>query len=244
MELKAIETSYKGCKFRSRLEARWAVLFDNIGIEWLHESEGFQMGKTRYLPDFWLPGPSYFIEVKGKGISVKEHGKIEALREASPFPVIVVGEIPEPGIDCEYDGFEWQTLRVRDDDARLVAPKGRVPQSFAEGCFPSLVCPVCLTATIGVYSINHRDWVTPGQESIGGGALLHSDIEIFCRCANLHSWTVNFANHESSVSFGIHEIREETGDLLVDLCHGDRKKRDAACKAARSARFEHGETPK
>ena len=33
MEIKAIETIYNGYKFRSRLEARWAVFFDEAGIE-------------------------------------------------------------------------------------------------------------------------------------------------------------------------------------------------------------------
>ena len=31
-EIKAIETYYKGYRFRSRLEARWAVFFDAAGI--------------------------------------------------------------------------------------------------------------------------------------------------------------------------------------------------------------------
>jgi hypothetical protein len=30
--LQAIETFYRGYRFRSRLEARWAVLFDALGI--------------------------------------------------------------------------------------------------------------------------------------------------------------------------------------------------------------------
>jgi hypothetical protein len=33
VNMKAIETRYAGCLFRSRLEARWAVLFDHLGIE-------------------------------------------------------------------------------------------------------------------------------------------------------------------------------------------------------------------
>ena len=32
--IKAIETSYKGYLFRSRLEARWAVFFDALGLVW------------------------------------------------------------------------------------------------------------------------------------------------------------------------------------------------------------------
>lgn len=51
--IKPIETEYKGYRFRSRLEARWAVFFDALGIEYQYEPEGFELpsGK-RYLPDF------------------------------------------------------------------------------------------------------------------------------------------------------------------------------------------------
>lgn len=51
--IKAIETEYNGYKFRSRLEARWAVFFDALGVEYEYEPEGFELpsGK-RYLPDF------------------------------------------------------------------------------------------------------------------------------------------------------------------------------------------------
>ena len=39
--LRAIETRYKGYRFRSRLEARYAVLFDSLKIEWEYEPEGY-----------------------------------------------------------------------------------------------------------------------------------------------------------------------------------------------------------
>jgi hypothetical protein len=66
--MKAIETSYKGYKFRSRLEARWAVFFDSLGLEWEYETEGFNLENgLYYLPDFYLPnfiGRKAWIEVK------------------------------------------------------------------------------------------------------------------------------------------------------------------------------------
>jgi hypothetical protein len=63
--MKPIQTSYKGCKFRSRLEARWAVFFDSLGIIWEYEKEGFVLstGDT-YLPDFWLPQLDCFFEAR------------------------------------------------------------------------------------------------------------------------------------------------------------------------------------
>ena len=70
MDIKPIETRYRGYRFRSRLEARWAVFFDALGIEWEYEKEGYVLpdGST-YLPDFYMPSYSkigdHFIEVKG-----------------------------------------------------------------------------------------------------------------------------------------------------------------------------------
>ena len=64
--IRAIETYYSGCRFRSRIEARWAVFFDRIGILWEHEEQGFDVGNppVRYLPDFYLPQLGLYVEVK------------------------------------------------------------------------------------------------------------------------------------------------------------------------------------
>jgi len=67
--IKAIETRYKGYRFRSRLEARWAVFFDALGLDWEYEPEGYELsGGKRYLPDFRLSfgdGNPIWFEVKG-----------------------------------------------------------------------------------------------------------------------------------------------------------------------------------
>lgn len=66
MTIKPIETEYNGHKFRSRLEARWAVFFDAAGIKYEYEPEGFEdENGNRYLPDFYLPDFDTHVEVKG-----------------------------------------------------------------------------------------------------------------------------------------------------------------------------------
>ncbi|MGR4847899.1 hypothetical protein [Streptomyces sp. LARHCF252] len=65
MKVKAIETRYAGCRFRSRLEARWAVFFDALDIDWEYEPEGFETQHGWYLPDFWLPESKAWVEIKG-----------------------------------------------------------------------------------------------------------------------------------------------------------------------------------
>lgn len=68
--MRAIETRYKGYRFRSRLEARWAVFFDALGIEWEYEPEGYELSDgERYLPDFELRNGPYrsLYEIKPHG---------------------------------------------------------------------------------------------------------------------------------------------------------------------------------
>ena len=75
MTIKAIETRYAGCRFRSRLEARWAVFFDTLGITWEYEPQGYELGGVgdwparRYLPDFLIKlanGKTLVLEIKGE----------------------------------------------------------------------------------------------------------------------------------------------------------------------------------
>jgi len=46
----AIPTTYRGRRYRSRLEARWAAFFDELG--WRHEYEPFDL--AGWVPDFAL----------------------------------------------------------------------------------------------------------------------------------------------------------------------------------------------
>jgi hypothetical protein len=62
----AIQTSYGGCRFRSRQEARWAVFFDALELKWEYEPQGFLVGRRRrpYLPDYYLPDLGLWLEIK------------------------------------------------------------------------------------------------------------------------------------------------------------------------------------
>ena len=65
--MEAIGTIYKNVRFRSRLEARWAVFFDNYGLKWEYEPETFKLKNgILYCPDFYLPDLKCYAEVKQK----------------------------------------------------------------------------------------------------------------------------------------------------------------------------------
>lgn len=81
MSIKAIETVYQGYRFRSRLEARWAVIFDALGLNWEYEPEGFVLPDgTWYLPDFYLKDEGWFVEVKpDRPLTDEEKNKVQQL---------------------------------------------------------------------------------------------------------------------------------------------------------------------
>lgn len=62
--LQAIPTLYGGVWFRSRLEARWAVFFTRIGLDWVWEDQRYRAEPKSYLPDFLLPKLRLRIEIK------------------------------------------------------------------------------------------------------------------------------------------------------------------------------------
>lgn len=63
--MKAIETDYKGIKYRSRLEARWAIFFDALKLEHIYEPDCFVLSNNqKYTPDFYLPKYDLYVEIK------------------------------------------------------------------------------------------------------------------------------------------------------------------------------------
>lgn len=98
----AIPTLYRGIKFRSRLESRWAAFFDEIGAKWDYEPQGHAVGDVAYLPDFWLPDVAsrgrpggLFVEIKPCMPSDAEKIKARMLAGATKRPVIVVAASPK-----------------------------------------------------------------------------------------------------------------------------------------------------
>ena len=82
---KPIETHYGGYRFRSRLEARWAVFFDALGIRYEYEKEGYKLASGKYLPDFWLPDWKMWVEIKGRTPSECEQRLASELFQATSF---------------------------------------------------------------------------------------------------------------------------------------------------------------
>ncbi len=127
MTIKAIETRYAGCRFRSRLEARWAVFFDTMGIRWEYEPKGFVTAAGPYLPDFRLPDLRLFVEVKGVDPNQRDLDRCREIALACQRHggdlIILVGDIPrdppvtglrlvpENPFDEDSETFVWESRR-------------------------------------------------------------------------------------------------------------------------------------
>jgi hypothetical protein len=86
-----LPTYYKHYAFRSRTEARWAVFLDLAYIPFRYEYEGFDLGGTWYLPDFWLPENQCWFEVKGSMPTEAEREKAQQLAAGTGHPVVIFG---------------------------------------------------------------------------------------------------------------------------------------------------------
>lgn len=207
MTIQPIQTRYAGCRFRSRLEARWAVFFDTVGVRWEYEPQGFHIGpyptcetdagvtlrEWDYLPDFLLPDCGTWVEVKGNGRELDTdlmRAAAEHLPEMSyrvePGPrLLILGSIPEVRSDGDW-GWLGLTPWERDGEAAL--------ESHAYG--------------FGRFQKNLRPWVL---------------IETSCATP--------------------YDCGEEGDRWLIPALDATEPSAARGYRAARSARFEHGETP-
>lgn len=129
--IKAIETIYpypNGDRFRSRLEARWAVFFSKLGIKYDYEIEGYNFNGIRYLPDFWLSDLNCFVEVKPTLLTPSEMLKAKSLYVGKGKKVVLLQgtrfeynpeETHNCGLDSRYmkigvigsqPNFFWSTI--------------------------------------------------------------------------------------------------------------------------------------
>ena len=93
--IKAIETVYNGYRFRSRLEARWAVFFDTLGVKYEYEKEGYELPDgAYYLPDFWLPEIKRWVEIKGNNPTWDEQKNTREIFRGTGFPSCIFYGLP------------------------------------------------------------------------------------------------------------------------------------------------------
>jgi hypothetical protein len=258
MSIAPIQTTYGGYRFRSRLEARWAIFFDHVGITWKYEPQGFMVGQrweswdeedksspsTRderipYLPDFYLPNLDLWIEVKGDDATVDWPllgAAVDGSGDHLPCKHVV-------DTDYGYEGPFGSITSMDREGAPALLVLGDIPDPEIVRTFPILLC-----SKGGVYV---DEWIWTGEED---GPL-----------AGRFSWQGGpgrpFSNKTSYIMPFYDGIcaddakswrpgAEKSDDYYYVSVHGrslhtvkNAPKVRTALAIARSARFEHGETP-
>lgn len=143
MDIKPIETIYKGYRFRSRLEARWAVFLDTLRVQFEYEMEGFDLGGVWYLPDFWLPQQECWLEIKPNHLRTDGQGnfigddaliaeKCGKLAVITNFPVYLLTRSPGNSLSLFEEMKPYLYFFSEDDGSWNVDDS----QKFGR-------CPVC-----------------------------------------------------------------------------------------------------
>lgn len=107
--VRAIETRYAGCRFRSRLESRWAVFLDRLSIPWEYEPQGYVIDGVAYLPDFHLPTMGKYLEIKGGPINPVDADKVLRLAVAAKGLAtvsVLQGDIPRESFTRTVGGIK------------------------------------------------------------------------------------------------------------------------------------------
>jgi hypothetical protein len=140
--IRPIETVYHGYRFRSRLEARWAVFFQTLGVPWEYEPEGFVLSTGEwYLPDFRIQlGPgSLWAEVKPRGADAKLFVRFITKSAAGTRGTVLHG-IPDPKI-LESEG-RWAQ---EGDDFHVYGPdlEGFPTEGWGDNYYQFCICRKC-----------------------------------------------------------------------------------------------------
>ena len=79
---------------RSKWEVAYAQYLDRHSIAWQYEPRCFRVGRSGYLPDFYLVREQEYIELKGR-LTAKNERKLAAFRK-------------------QYPKIKWQMLRAKE----------------------------------------------------------------------------------------------------------------------------------
>lgn len=152
-------TLFRGYKFRSKLEAKWAVFFDSLNIAFEYEPEAFVCDDgSQYTPDFFLPNCTLRYGLKrGVYLEIKRIGWADTLEEqflytdriSSSFktglPLLLFTGDPFDSVtdECKEDNLElspsWDNYMMM----FLCDACGHLKFEFSEGNY--MECPMCDT---------------------------------------------------------------------------------------------------
>lgn len=248
MTVTAKPTRYKGHLFRSRLEARWAIVFEQMGIAYQYEAEGFDLPSGRsYLPDFWLPGLNTFVEIKAGAPSKAEKSKLYEVAEGLEV-FWAFGMSLDNAWNSMIHGCPGNVppRAIWPEGMSLKPTVSHLHYVYTTGEHESaLDCPVCRNgegfAHFGETVVHKGDYPLTDQ-----GVCYRGPVQVTPiwheGCG--HTWSMVMAFHKGNT----HLLRMIPADNYTPLQNRIYQLRDTersfshAIDAAKSARFEHGQS--
>lgn len=260
MNIKPIETYYNGYRFRSRLEARWAVFLDALGVEYEYEPEGFELpsGK-RYLPDFKVKcyGTRGGFFNYGLPCEHCEHRKAEVNLCCLAAPWSYFCELFNP-MNCYKNGLpypDWITTRDSDQGEIIACKRQKCSNPFdlyieVKGVFTEEdVCKIKEFAAPNADWDDPSDWVKIENPILVVGNIPEQGHSYNPKEEGFNGvYTFNYCTIDGDY-FGAYPAAHNGQFYLwgADSSYintGDVEDVERAYDISRQARFEHGETPR
>ena len=264
MDIKPIETYYNGYRFRSRLEARWAVFFDALGVRYEYETEGYHTEDGKYyLPDFYLPDFRCLFEVKHGGV-LHDGAPNEKWRESEDWQKILsvmqVIKLHNKELNFDYivlaSGTPYDCNISNKTDCGLVFNGiiGIARYIDDDGKKNPAIIPVTEKDGLpfwGHLPVRFEELITStaGERVVFLGKRSYADFEntegkseivpIGQKCASITGLMQGVVPRFRGIP-----LFTPTEYFGLDVQQGDNSPIYSACMKARQARFEHGQTPR
>jgi len=151
--MKAKPTYYNATLFRSKLEAKWAVFFDRLGIDYEYENESYLCSDgSQYTPDFYLPfvttrgqNGGTFIEIKPMSYIHDSDYEVRIISAIKPNNLVLFKGEPYPNADPVYS-FDNS---FNNDNVQL--------SPYVDDHMMFMYCPKCGTMKIEFSESNYFD---------------------------------------------------------------------------------------
>ena len=102
-------TYFQGRWYRSRSEAKWAVIFTHLHLPFYYEPELVPLPSGDYLPDFYLPTMDSYIEVKPHDVADPRYAELGLSRTSRVY--LVHSNLPEIPRSWRDDAELYEHLR-------------------------------------------------------------------------------------------------------------------------------------
>ena len=131
--MKALETEYNGILFRSRLEARWAILFDALNLEYVYEPECYVLSNNqKYTPDFYIKKYNLFIEIKPNYDWLKNEYHFNRYKLFEKQLLVLSGDFPNFDVNYLFNCYADDEGKEYDGDV-VFCPNTKYEPFFYSG---------------------------------------------------------------------------------------------------------------